>query len=385
MKGKMPKTSRVTDEVDQAMSIKFNNMVYELKQAGKKILVMSLGEAFFDIPLFSFNDLPFPDIYHYSHSRGILSLREKLSKYFLSQYTFPFDPETEIIITAGSKAAIHMTFMSILDPGDEVIMPEPLWVSYPEQVRLCYGIPVQVPYQESVYDFERYITARTKAIVINTPHNPTGKVYSEKELRHLLKLAKKHDLWLLSDEAYSDFVADKSFTSIGSIDKKKTRSIIFNSISKNYGISGWRLGYVIANKDVINNVLKVNQHLVTCPATILELYINKHFQDILKITKPQIKELLKKRQEIAKHMDMIGLKYLPGEATFYFFVSISPSKLGSVEFCTQLLQQDYISTVPGLGYGRSCDTFIRVSVGTASMEENKYGLEKIKELIDKTS
>src|SRR5690348_13754268 len=114
----MPKLSQVTTNAQQAMSIKYNTMVYELRQRGKNVLVMSLGEAFFDIPLFPMDDLPYPEVNHYSHSRGISELREKLSSYFCNEYSVKFDPEKEIIITAGSKAAIHMTLMSILDPGD---------------------------------------------------------------------------------------------------------------------------------------------------------------------------------------------------------------------------------------------------------------------------
>jgi aminotransferase len=156
-------------------------------------------------------------------------------------------------------------------------------------------------------------------------------------------------------------------------------------MSKNYGISGWRIGYVIANESLIANVLKVNQHLITCPATILEWYLARHFYDLLEITKPQIREVVCKRKQLAGYMDTIGLRSLPGAATFYFFVSIEPSKLTSEEFCTRLLHDEYISIVPGAGYGASCDRFVRVSVGAASLEENKFGLRKIKELIDKTS
>jgi len=381
----MPHLSRVTTDVEQAMSIKFNTMVYELKRKGKKIIVMSLGEAYFDIPLFPMDDLPFPDIYHYSHSKGIPELRERIAEYFLSQYDVPIDSEREIIVTAGSKAAIHMGLMSILDPGDEVIIPEPAWVSYPEQVKLCYGVPVQIPYDVEITRYGEWITPRTRAIIINNPHNPRGYVFTEAELRYLLDLAEKHNIWIISDEAYSDFLMDNSFISLGKLDREKKNSIICNSISKNYGISGWRLGYIIAKPELIFNVLKVNQHLLTCPATILEFYIAKHFTRILEITTPQIRQVLEKRQELANYMDEIGLHYLPGNATFYFFVSIAPSRLGSEEFATHLLQNELVSVVPGIGYGFSCDSFVRVSVGTASMDDNKYGLRKIKELIEMTS
>jgi aminotransferase len=377
--------SKIVSDSVEAMSIKYNTMVYELIRSGKKVVIMSLGEVFFDIPLFSMDSLPHPTIYHYSNSRGIPELRQKLSEFFLKNYDIPVNYEKEIIITAGSKAAIHFAFMATLNPGDEVLIPEPYWVSYPEQVKLCYGVPVTIPYYKTVYDFESFITSRTKVIVINNPRNPTGYVYSEDEIRHLLMLAEKHDLWLFSDEAYSEFVNDNSFISPDKIDRDKKHTVVFNSISKNYGISGWRLGYVIANERVIFNILKINQHLITCPSTILEYYVEKYFYSILEITNPQIKAIVQKRKEIAEFISSIGLKALPGKATFYFFISIAPTQLTSEEFCTRLLHEHYISVVPGSGYGQSCDKFIRVSIGTATTNEIKVALRIIKKLIDDTS
>jgi aminotransferase len=381
----MPSLSNVIIAASEAMSIKYNTMVYELRQQGKNVLVMSLGEAYFDIPLYPMDDLPYPEVNHYSHSRGVLELRHKLAGYFASQYGVTFDVDKEIIITAGSKPAIHMTLMSIVNPGDEVLYSEPTWVSYPEQVKLCYGVPVGIPYDKDVFEYAAYITPKTKAIIINNPHNPRGQVFTREELEHLLKLARKYDLWLLSDEAYSDFLLDGSFISLGALDPEKTNSVVFNSMSKNYGISGWRIGYVIGNETLISNVLKVNQHLITCPSTILAHYLAKHFDELIEITKPQIRDVVCKRSKLAGYMDQIGLEYLRGAATFYFFVSIAPSKLGSEEFCTRLLRDELICVVPGIGYGESCDRYIRVSVGTASLKENMRGLDKIKELIRKTS
>jgi len=367
------------------MSIKYNTMVYELKRKGINVTVLSLGEAFFDIPLFAMDDLPIPDIYHYSNSRGIPELREKLARYFLENYDVPIDPEQEIIVTAGSKIAIHITLMSILNPGDEVLLSEPTWVSYPEQIKLCYANPVFVPVNQTVYEFERYITAKTKAIIITNPNNPTGYVYKKEELEYLLKLARKHDLWLISDEAYSEFVNDDSYVSLGKLDKEKNNAIVFNSISKNYGISGWRLGYVICNKELMFNILKVNQHLITCPATILEYYIEKHFDTILNITRPQIAQVVEKRKKLDAYMKEIGLTPIEGTATFYFFVSIAPSKLTSEAFCTRLLEEEHICVVPGLGYGNTCDSYIRISIGTESMEQTKKALRTIHAFIQKTS
>lgn len=376
--------AKYVENVVEAMSIKFNNRVYEMKEAGEDVIVLSLGEAFFDIPLFPFDTLPFPDLYHYSHSRGVIGLRRKLAAYYHDQYGVPVDPATEIIVTAGSKAALHMSFMALLEPGDEAVVPEPAWVSYSEQIRLCHGNPIMVPYDVPVEDLGDWVTPKSRAIVICSPENPTGKVYTRDELRSLHRLAKERDLYLLADEAYSDFLLDDEFVSCGVEDPEKRHTIICNSMSKNYGMSGWRVGYVLSNPEVIEQILKINQHLITCPATILEHYLERHFDDILEITKPQIADVVKKRALLAEYMKELGLSHLEGTATFYFFVWIGESGLSSEEFCDRLLSERNVCVVPGSGYGESCDGFVRVSVGTESMERTKRGIRAVKELIQAT-
>jgi len=377
--------SKIVSNSIEALSIKYNTLVYEKQRKGEDVIVLSLGEAFFEIPLFSFNELPIEKIYHYSHSKGIPELRQKLAEYFLDTYDVSFDYEKEILLTAGSKIAIHMCLMTLINPGEEVIIHEPAWVSYPEQIKLCQGIPIQIPYNTSVFEFEQFISKKTKMIIINNPNNPSGKVYSLEELTYLHELAKKYQIYILSDEAYSDFVLNQDeFISFAHLDIKKEHSIVVNSISKNFGISGWRLGYLISNPDLINQILKLNQHLITCAPTILQYYVAQHFDKIINITKPQIKDLVKKRQEIGEYMKSISLENLPGDTTFYFFTSIKNSKLNSEEFCSRLLTQHHISTVPGIGYGKSCDKFIRISVGSESVDRIKNGLKVIKKLLTET-
>lgn len=371
--------------VVQALSIKYNNLVYEMKARGEDVVVMSLGEAFFDIPLCKFDDLPFPDVYHYSHSRGLPELRAKLAAYYDKEYGVAADPATELLVTAGSKIAIHMSLMALLSPGDEVLIHEPAWVSYTEQVKLCHGVPVQVPYDQTVQDFPKHMTPRTRAVIINQPNNPRGSVYSDAEVRFLHDLAKERGAFLISDEAYSDFMDDGSFISLGVHDPAKEHTIICNSMSKNYGMSGWRIGYIVARPDMIDQILTINQHLVTCASTILLMYLARHFDDILSITKPQILDVVRRRRELGSYMDAIGLQRLAGDATFYFFASIAPTKLTSDEFCMRLLREHKISVVPGIGYGRSCDQFVRLSVGTESMDRMRRALRTMKDLIDATA
>jgi aspartate aminotransferase/aminotransferase len=380
----MARHARYVEDVATAMSIKFNGYGNAMKAVGEDVTICSFGEAYFDIPLFPFDTLPFPELYHYSDSRGLSGLRQKLAAYYHTQYGVPVDAASEIIVTAGSKIAVHMAFMALLEPGDEVVVPEPAWVSYSEQVRLCHGNPIMVPRGVPLSDLGSWVTPRTRALVICSPNNPTGRVFSRDEIGQLHQVAKEHGLYLIADEAYSDFVADEPFVSCGVDDPEKEHTIICNTMSKNYGMSGFRIGYMISNATFTTQFLKISQHLMTCPATMLEMYLERHFDEILEITKPQIRDLVERRAALGRYMDEIGLRYEPGPGTFYFFVSIEDSSLGSEEFCMRLLSEKKVVAVPGVGYGRSCDGFVRVGMGTESMDRAKAALRAILALIHET-
>ena len=375
--------SKNVESIHAPISVAINDKVYDLKKNNIKITTLSLGEAFFDIPLFNFNKLKFPEVYHYSHSRGIYDLRLLLSNYFKKAYEVSFNPNNEIMVTAGSKIAIYIALKTIVDDFDEVIIPEPAWVSYSEQVKLVNAKPVGIPMNTPVKKWQKYINKKTKLIIINNPNNPTGKVYSISEMSYIYQLAKKNNIYILSDEAYSEFCNDREkFVSIGNLDQKFERSILINSISKNYGISGWRIGYSISNRDIIDRMVKINQHLITCAPTILTHYISKHFYEIIKYTYPQIQNLLKLRINLSKYMKKNGILFIEGEATFYFFLNIGQSKLSSEKFCQLLLSKYKISAVPGIGYGKSCNKYIRISIGSENEQSIKKALIKIKKIIE---
>jgi aspartate aminotransferase/aminotransferase len=383
MKSDLPLNQAVSDSIE-AVSIRFNNLVYELKRKGVHVTVLSLGEAYFDVPLRTFDDLPFPALYHYSHSRGIPELREAVARHYKREFKVDVDPATQLIMTVGSKAAIYFAMMAVLNPGDEVVIHEPTWVSYPEQVKLLRAKPVMMPYSCGVKDYAKYVTDRTKLIIVNNPHNPRGEVLSRADMEHLLGVARERGAFILADEAYSDFVLDGGFTSFGQIDPELKNTIVCNSISKNFGISGWRLGYVFSRADLIYQILKINQHVVTCPATVLQYYVAKHWDDLQRTCRPQIGTLSEKRAQVAGLLKKHGLGMLPGSSTFYFFVSTAPTKLSSEDFATRLLQEDHIAVVPGSGYGASCDSFVRVSFGTEPLEAIDAALGKMRKLIDAT-
>lgn len=380
------RTSRLVNGVEQAESIRHNNLVYELRATGRDIITLSLGEAFFDIPTPRFDELPPAALHHYSHSRGLPELRGRLAKYYQNRLSTPVDPEQEILITAGSKAAIFLALLATIDPGDEVIIPEPFWLSYPEQVRMCGGVPVPVPHHAEVFDLDRYVTPRTRAIIINNPNNPSGRVHSATELRHLHEIADRHGVFLLADEAYNEFVLDaEEFIPCGALDPEKQHTITVNSLSKNYGISGWRIGYVIAAPHLVDQILKLNQHLVTCAPTILSWYLAEHFDDLIEVTRPQIEQVVRLRNQAAGWLADRGIDVLPGSATFYLFASLGASKLNSAEFADRLLRNSSVSVVPGIAYGPSCDRHIRISVGAEPADRVIRGIDAIERLIAETS
>ncbi|MCX5243615.1 pyridoxal phosphate-dependent aminotransferase [Streptomyces prunicolor] len=373
------------DTLSEASSIRLNNRIYEMQAAGMDVITLSLGEAFFDIPVPSFEGLPSAKIHHYSHSRGVPLLREKLAKYQQASSGAPVDPEREIMVTAGSKAAIVMAFTALLEPGDEVIIPEPMWVSYPDQVRIARGVPVMTPWYETVEGLASYITPRTRAIVVNNPHNPSGRRLDADALRALHELADRHGLFLIADEAYHEFVANGStFVSALEHDPGKRHTIVCNSMSKNYGISGWRIGYMIANAQLTDQIIKLQQHMVTCAPTILCYYLAENFETIIERTRPQIQRVVGARNRMAALLAEQGVECLDGDSTFYLFASLGESRLNSEYFAERLLHQHGVGVVPGIGYGPSCDRFVRISVGTESDERLVQGISALASLVHET-
>lgn len=347
--------------IPPALSVAVNQMVYDEKRKGRDIITLSLGEAFFDIPQFSFEALDFNRGYHYSDSQGIPELREKIAKYYGDF------PPSSVLISAGSKPIIFMAMQAILDPGDVVVIPEPAWLSYQEQARLCNARVVFIPHHIPVENWFRYLTPKVRLVVINNPNNPSGRVYSRDELHSLAEQCYERNIWLLVDEAYSDFVLDDSFRSMAGM----PGVVVVNSLSKNMGMSGWRVGYVIAETDFIQTLLKINQHIITCAPTILLQYLAHYFDQILEHTLPQVRAVVEKRARIARRLDHYGFRYMPGSATFYFFVNCP----GDVHAqAMKWLREDGIAVVPGSAYGASTQQYFRMGIGTESEERIEKAL-----------
>jgi aspartate aminotransferase/aminotransferase len=372
--------SKRANGIPQALSVYINQLVYDLRRRNRDIITLSLGEAFFDIPQFPFDRLDFVRGYHYSDSQGLPELRKRIARYYNTRYGAQIGSD-DILVSAGSKPVIFMAMMAVLNPGDLVVIHEPAWLSYQEQARLCGAEVHFVPHDVPTEEFYQHLVPGAKLVIINNPNNPAGRVYSKGELLSLYNQCRDRGVFLLVDEAYSDFVLDGSFHCMPELVPTLEGLIAVNSLSKNMGMSGWRVGYAIAEPKVIATLLKLNQHIITCGPTILLQYLAEYFDDILAYTLPQVHAVVEKRARIAKRLEQLGFRCLPGASTFYFFVSVGDYSEDVHELALYLLLDKGIALVPGAAYGASTERFLRMSIGTESEERIDEALQTLQSVL----
>ena len=376
--------SAMVTTLSQARSIQQNNKLYALQAAGVDVIALSLGEAFFDVPMPDMRGLS-SSAHHYTHSRGNRLLRQRLCDYYAESFGVLLDADRNAMVTAGSKVAVYMALLALVDPGDEVLVPEPLWVSYPDQVRMCGAKPVMLPPNLSVGEYIEHIGPRTKALIVNSPRNPDGLRLSAEDLARLHELARRCKITLIADEAYAEFLPiGERFTSVAQGDPSLQHTVVCNSLSKSLGISGWRLGYMFANAALLDQILKLQQHISTCAPSLLSAWAAVSFDEQLAMARPQIASLMELRTRAASRL-CAETSLMPGDSTFYLFVSISASRLSSVDFADRLLDEHQVSVVPGIGYGDSCDDYVRVSLGAECASRIDRGLDALQSLIRSTS
>lgn len=375
----MPLSHKV-NEIPEALSVYFNQMVYDLKRKQRDIITLSLGESFFEIPRFDFQHLDFNRGYHYSDTRGLPLLRERIADFYRSKYDAPIESK-DILISAGSKVIIFMCMQAVVEPGEEVVIHEPAWLSYREQAHLVGADVSFIPFDVPCAEFLNHFSERTRMLILNNPNNPAGRIYKPEELLDLYRQCRNRGIYLMVDEAYSDFVLDDSFHSMAKLVPDLDGVIVINSLSKNMGMSGWRIGYVIAEQKLLSALIKLNSHLITCAPTILQQYLVEYFDDILTHTLPQVHAVVEKRERIKIRMKEIGLCHLPGCATFYFFVEVGDYSGSIHDLALYLLLEKGISVVPGSAYGATTERFLRVSIGTESEERIDYALQTLYDVL----
>ena len=320
----------------------------------------------------------------YSQNAGLLELREVISDYYIRKEGFEYDPISEIIVTVGAMEGLYLALLSITNPGDEYIIPAPYYVNYGQMVHMCGGIPVIVdkpaeePLSFRVEDIEAAITPKTKAIIINTPSNPSGKIIPWNKIEKLAELAKKHDLYVISDEVYKCLIyGENKFKSIVSIDGMRERTILTNSLSKEFCMTGWRIGYVLANKEIVANMTKLQENVCAC-APLPSQYAAIEALSSKEDYSANMKSIFSERRDalVSGINSIKGLSCTPPDATFYLMVDISKTGLKSFDFACKLLESVHVAVVPGVTYGQSCDNYVRIAF-TKNVDVIKQGVERI--------
>ncbi|WP_419393937.1 aminotransferase [Cytobacillus praedii] len=326
----------------------------------------------------------------YSANAGLLELRKEIASYMQKQFNVAYSPSTEIIVTVGASQAIDIAMRTILDPGDEVIIIEPCFVSYSPMVEMADGVPVHVQaLKENDFkilpsQLEEVITEKTKAIMLCSPNNPTGSMLNKKELEDIAEIADKYDLLVIADEIYAELVYDEEYTSLALINGMRERTILISGFSKGFAMTGWRLGFVCAPEEITQAMLKIHQYAIMCAPTMAQFAAIEALKNGRSDVEEMVKSYRRRRNYIVQSFNDMGLTcHLPGGA-FYAFPSIESTGLSSEEFAERLLLEESVAVVPGNVFGASGEGHIRCSYAT-SMEQLQEAVKRMKQFIEKIS
>ncbi len=308
---------------------------------------------------------------HYTSNYGTIELRAALSDLLAARYGVRYDPHSEILVTVGVSEGIDATMRALLDPGDEVLIPDPGYVAYEADVTLAGG--AVVPVRTSVEDgfevkadaIEAAITPRTKVILLGNPNNPTGAVIERAELERIAALAERHDLVIVSDEVYSRLVYGREYTSMVQFPAARDRTVLVDGFSKAYAMTGWRVGYVCAPPHMLEAIVKVHQYAIMCAATMSQaaaLEAVLHGEDEVERMVASYDE---RRTLMVAGLNRVGLPTYEPHGAFYVFPSIAPTGLSSEDFAEKLLYEEQVAVVPGNAFGAAGEGFVRCTYCTA--------------------
>lgn len=327
----------------------------------------------------------------YTSNAGLLSLRENISKYMSMRYSLLYSAKNEILVTVGASEAIDLALRSIIEPGDEVIIPDPSYVSYMPNVTLVRGCPVPVctkaenDFRITGDEIESVITDKTKAIILPYPNNPTGAVMKKEHLEDIARVIKKYDLIVISDEIYSELTYGEKHVSIASIEDMRDRCIVINGFSKSFAMTGWRVGFVCAPAEIMSVMLKIHQYVIMCASTMSQVAANealeRSFSDGFKDVIHMHDDYDMRRRVIYRGFNDMGLEAFEPKGAFYIFPCIKKTGLSSDEFAHRLLEKEHIAVVPGTAFGLGGEGFVRCSYAS-SLKNINEALNRIEHFIN---
>ncbi|SJZ37891.1 pyridoxal phosphate-dependent aminotransferase [Anaerorhabdus furcosa] len=323
----------------------------------------------------------------YTSNVGLPELRKEICKYYQRRFGVSYDWQNQCMITVGGSEAIDIVMRTLLDPGDEVILLQPGYVAYEPLVRLAGGTPVIIELKEENHfkltkeALENAISDKTKILFLNFPGNPTGGVMNKEDYEELIPLIKAHDLVVLTDEIYAELSYGDKFCTISSFEEIKEQVIIINGFSKAYSMTGWRIGYLLADADIIKSMNKVHQYCIMCPSTISQYAAVEAAAKGDNDCDVHRESFEGRRNFIVNGLNRIGLKCHLPEGAFYVFPNITSTGLTSDEFCEKLLQQEKVAVVPGSAFGKCGEGYVRISYAY-SIDEIKEALERMERFLN---
>lgn len=377
----MKSLSETVSSINESITLKYNRLALQLQREGKKIIRLTAGEPDFDTPepiIASALKAMKSGKTRYTPAAGIPELREAVALKFSEEYRTRWTP-SQVVVTNGGKHALHLALMSLINAGDEVIIFTPAWVSYEPQVRLAGGIPVFIETDDSfIPDVERLknkITERTKAIIINSPNNPTGAVYPFHVLKEIAELAIKHDLYVISDEVYRHLIYVGRHSSIVGVEGMADRTILIDSLSKSHAMTGWRIGFAIAPENVALSMVKLISHTTSNVNTPTQWAAI----DALSFDTSYMKEEFSRRREyVVERLDRLGLPHSTPDGAFYVLLDISAVAEDDTVWVEELLMKEHVATVPGTAF--YAPGTVRISFA-ASMEDIEEAFDRIERFI----
>ena len=304
----------------------------------------------------------------YSSNRGLAELRKEIADYLSRKYSLSYEPESEILVTVGGSEAIDAALRSIVNPGDEVIIPQPSYVCYVPMVQMAGGVPVIIEnkadddFKLTAAELKENITPKTKAIILPYPSNPTGAIMEKADYEAIEEIIKDTDIILLSDEIYAELTFNgKKHVSPAAVGSLRERTIVINGFSKAFSMTGWRLGYTCGPKEILTQITKLHQYSIMCAPTTSQYAAVTALRDCDEEVAAMMEEYDTRRKLMVKGFNSIGLECREPEGAFYAFPSIKSTGLTSGEFCEKLLEKEKVAVVPGTAFGESGEGFIRAS------------------------
>ncbi len=326
------------------------------------------------------------DMTTYTHNAGTPALREAISTFMAERYSLNYDPASEIIVTVGASQAIDIAFRTILQHGDEVILPGPVYPGYEPLIKLAGAVPVYADTTGTSFKMtkdviEPYITERTKCIVLPYPSNPTGVSLTREELTEIAEFLKGKDIFVLADEIYSELTLDRKHTSIGTMLKEQT--ILINGLSKSHAMTGWRIGILMAPSGIAKHILKVHQYNVSCASSISQMAALEAMQNGKDDAVMMKEEYKNRRDYVYRRFKQMGLETVLPDGAFYFFVKIPEKFSTSLDFSLELVRTKKIAVVPGSAFSTYGEGYFRFSYAV-SMESLEIGLDRLEQFLEES-